>query len=281
MLAAGYTAVGRVPLPRRSRGVRRRGGGGGGRDRDRAAPRRLRARRARPHAPAVRRRATWRRWSRCELPGSRSGSPPTPCAPARATGSRRSAATRQREGLPLHIHADEQPREIQECLEEHDCRPIELLADTGCLTPRTTDHPRDARERRGARSPRRHGCAHLRLPDDRGRPRRRLPPRRRRCGSGRSRSASARTRTCGSTRSRSSASSRGSRAARRAGAASSRPTSCSRSARRREPGRSQLDDWAPIAIDVEHRSLAGVAAEHVTAALIAGCAADVVVAGER
>ena len=31
-----------------------------------------------------------------------------------------------REGLPLHIHADEQPREIQECLEEHGCRPIEL-----------------------------------------------------------------------------------------------------------------------------------------------------------
>ena len=43
-----------------------------------------------------------------------------------------------REGLPLHIHADEQPREIQECLEEHGCRPIELLADTGCLGERTT-----------------------------------------------------------------------------------------------------------------------------------------------
>ena len=42
------------------------------------------------------------------------------------------------EGLPLHIHADEQPREIQECLEEHGCRPIELLADAGCLTSRTT-----------------------------------------------------------------------------------------------------------------------------------------------
>ena len=41
----------------------------------------------------------------------------------------------RRERLPLHIHADEQPREIEECLEEHGCRPIELLADTGCLTP--------------------------------------------------------------------------------------------------------------------------------------------------
>ena len=43
-----------------------------------------------------------------------------------------------REGLPLHVHADEQPREIEECLEEHGVRPIELLARTGCLGPRTT-----------------------------------------------------------------------------------------------------------------------------------------------
>src|SRR5690242_15119867 len=42
------------------------------------------------------------------------------------------------EKLPLHIHADEQPREIEECLAEHGRRPIELLADTGCLGPRTT-----------------------------------------------------------------------------------------------------------------------------------------------
>jgi formimidoylglutamate deiminase len=40
--------------------------------------------------------------------------------------------------LPLHVHADEQPREIEECLEEHGVRPIELLAGTGCLGPRTT-----------------------------------------------------------------------------------------------------------------------------------------------
>jgi formimidoylglutamate deiminase len=40
--------------------------------------------------------------------------------------------------LPLHVHADEQPREIEECLAEHGCRPIELLARTGCLTERTT-----------------------------------------------------------------------------------------------------------------------------------------------
>ena len=42
------------------------------------------------------------------------------------------------EALPLHVHADEQPREIAECLSEHECRPIELLARTGCLGERTT-----------------------------------------------------------------------------------------------------------------------------------------------
>jgi formimidoylglutamate deiminase len=41
-------------------------------------------------------------------------------------------------GLPLHVHADEQPREIEECLAEHGRRPVELLADCGCLGPRTT-----------------------------------------------------------------------------------------------------------------------------------------------
>jgi formimidoylglutamate deiminase len=43
-----------------------------------------------------------------------------------------------RHQLPLHIHACEQPREIEECLAEHGCRPIELLARTGCLSERTT-----------------------------------------------------------------------------------------------------------------------------------------------
>ena len=42
------------------------------------------------------------------------------------------------EGLPLHVHADEQPREIEECLTEHGLRPIELLAREGCLGPLTT-----------------------------------------------------------------------------------------------------------------------------------------------
>jgi len=42
------------------------------------------------------------------------------------------------EGLPLHVHADEQPREIEECVAEHGVRPIELLARTGCLGAHTT-----------------------------------------------------------------------------------------------------------------------------------------------
>jgi formimidoylglutamate deiminase len=40
--------------------------------------------------------------------------------------------------LPLHVHADEQPREIEECLAEHGMRPIELLEACGCLGPSTT-----------------------------------------------------------------------------------------------------------------------------------------------
>jgi formimidoylglutamate deiminase len=43
-----------------------------------------------------------------------------------------------RDDLPLHIHADEQPREIEECQAEHGVRPIELLAHTGFLGPSTT-----------------------------------------------------------------------------------------------------------------------------------------------
>jgi formimidoylglutamate deiminase len=40
--------------------------------------------------------------------------------------------------LRLHVHADEQPREIEECLAEHGLRPIELLDACGCLGPRAT-----------------------------------------------------------------------------------------------------------------------------------------------
>jgi formimidoylglutamate deiminase len=43
-----------------------------------------------------------------------------------------------RERLPLHVHACEQPREIEECLSEHGMRPVELLLESGFLGPRTT-----------------------------------------------------------------------------------------------------------------------------------------------
>ena len=44
----------------------------------------------------------------------------------------------RRDDLPIHIHADEQAREIEECQAEHGMRPVELLAKTGFLGPRTT-----------------------------------------------------------------------------------------------------------------------------------------------
>ena len=44
----------------------------------------------------------------------------------------------EQEELVLHVHADEQPREVDECLAEHGIRPIELLARTGCLGARST-----------------------------------------------------------------------------------------------------------------------------------------------
>jgi formimidoylglutamate deiminase len=44
----------------------------------------------------------------------------------------------RREEVPLHIHADEQRLEIEQCISEHGARPIELLAQTGFLGPNTT-----------------------------------------------------------------------------------------------------------------------------------------------
>ena len=44
----------------------------------------------------------------------------------------------RRNGLALHIHADEQDREIEECFSEHGVRPVELLAQSRFLGPNTT-----------------------------------------------------------------------------------------------------------------------------------------------
>ena len=179
------------------------------------------------------------------------------------------------EGLPLHIHADEQPREIQECLEEHGCRPVELLADAGCLSAHTTiihathadDGELDLLAATGARI-----CA--------------CPTTEADLGDGFLRVAAVRGRSiplC-------------------IGSDSNMRIDPLEELRelegiaRRQAGRRgifttqellaigssegaqalQLAEWAPIEIDVEHRSLAGVLPEHVEAALIAGCTADVV-----
>jgi formimidoylglutamate deiminase len=44
----------------------------------------------------------------------------------------------EREGLVLHVHACEQPKEVADCVAAYGVRPIELLARSGCLGPRTT-----------------------------------------------------------------------------------------------------------------------------------------------
>ena len=48
------------------------------------------------------------------------------------------AAYAEAHGLVRHVHAHEQPRELDECRAEHGCSPIELLERTGFLSDRTT-----------------------------------------------------------------------------------------------------------------------------------------------
>lgn len=182
-------------------------------------------------------------------------------------------------GLPLHVHAGEQPREVEECLAEHGLRPIELLADCGCLGARTTvvhathangaelDLLRDSRSticvcptteadlgdgfipavrvrHRGIRL-----CigsdSNVRI--DPFEELRQLEGIARRQDGRRGVFASEELWEIGS-----------------ANGASALG----------------LDLWAEIEIDPAHRSLAGVAEEHVAAALIAGCGADVVLSPE-
>ena len=138
MRARGLHGRRRVPLPRARRGARGRRGGGRGRRRARPScspPTRAAGCRAcgRSRSPT-----TCASSSRCARTASASASPPTPSAPARATGSRSSAATPSPSGCRCTSTRREQPREVEECLAEHGCRPIELLARTGCLGPRTT-----------------------------------------------------------------------------------------------------------------------------------------------
>jgi formimidoylglutamate deiminase len=48
------------------------------------------------------------------------------------------AAYANEHGLVLHVHAHEQPRELDECQAEHGCSPVELLLRRGFLGPRTS-----------------------------------------------------------------------------------------------------------------------------------------------
>ena len=183
----------------------------------------------------------------------------------------------EREALPLHVHADEQPREIEECLAEHGCRPIELLARTGCLGERTTVvHATHA------------DGAELDLLASTGSTLCACPTTEADLGDGFLPAGRIRTRAiplC-------------------IGSDSNVRIDPLEELRelegiaRRQTGRRGvftteelvrfgsevggtalgLDEWPAISIDVEHRSLAGVAREDVPAALVAGCGADVVVA---
>jgi formimidoylglutamate deiminase len=48
------------------------------------------------------------------------------------------AAYADRHGLVRHVHAHEQPRELEQCQAEHGCSPLELLDRHGFLGPKTT-----------------------------------------------------------------------------------------------------------------------------------------------
>ena len=176
--------------------------------------------------------------------------------------------------LPLHVHACEQPREVEECLEEHGLRPIELLAETHCLGPRTTvvhathadDHELDLVAEAGARV-----CICPTTEADLGdgyAPMARLLARGISLCVGsdsnvridpleelRELSAIARRETM----SREVLSPEELLAIGSAGGAEALG----------------LDSWAPVDVDLEHRSLLGVAGEDVVGALVAGCSADV------
>jgi formimidoylglutamate deiminase len=180
------------------------------------------------------------------------------------------------EGLPLHVHADEQPREVEECVAEHGLRPVELLADCGCLGERTTVvHATHA------------NGAELDLLRDSGSAICACPTTEADLGDGFLPAIRVRHRgipLC-------------------IGSDSNVRIDPFEELRqlegiaRRQDGRRNvfsaddlwaiggangaaalgLQTWADIEVDLDHRSLAGVAEEHVPAALVAGCGADVVV----
>jgi formimidoylglutamate deiminase len=183
-----------------------------------------------------------------------------------------------RSGLPLHVHADEQPREVEECLAEHGCRPIELLARTGCLGERTTvvhathadGAELDLLARSGATI-----CACPTTEADLGDGF--LPAERVRVrgiplciGS----DSNVRVDPLEELRELEGI------ARRQTGRRSVFTTDELHRFGSELGGRALgLEEWPAIEVDLRHRSLAGVPEEKVRAALVAGCGADVVIAG--
>ena len=90
---------------------------------------------------------------------------------AGALADTRSPSTRDAHDLVRHVHAQEQPRELEQCQAEHGCSPLELLEAHGFLGPRTTVvhaiHVSDGDVARLASS----RLDRRRLPDHRGQPR--------------------------------------------------------------------------------------------------------------
>ena len=179
------------------------------------------------------------------------------------------------EGLPLHVHADEQPREIDECRAEHGCRPIELLARTGCLTDRTTvihaTHADGAELDLLAE----HGsavCACLTTEADLGDgflPAERLLHR----GVGLCIGSDSNVRIDPLEELRELEGIARRQSGKRGVFSTDALYDIGSAAGARALG---IETWPSIEIDLDHVSLAGVSSEHARAALIAGCSADVV-----
>jgi formimidoylglutamate deiminase len=181
----------------------------------------------------------------------------------------------ERERLPLHVHADEQPREIDECIEEHGIRPIELLARTGCLGPQTTvvhathadDRELDLLAEAGARV-----CI---CPTTEGNlgdgfaPVERLRER----GIGICIGSDSNVRIDPFEELRELEGIARRQTGRRGVFSTPELHAFGAEVGARSLG---LDSWPEIEVDLGHRSLRSVASEHVRSALIAGCGADVV-----
>jgi len=182
----------------------------------------------------------------------------------------------EREGLVLHVHADEQPRELEECLAEHGCRPIELLARAGCLTDRTTvvhaTHA-DGGELDLLASAGATVCACPTTESDLGDgflPAMRIKHRGIRLCIGSD--SNMRIDPLEELRELEGIARR--QSGTRGVFSTEALLEMGSDAGARAIG---LERWPGIEVDLAHRSLAGVAPEHVPAALIAGCGADVVV----